>query len=342
MNRHKNIEYECVYYFLDEPLLQTDLHNDKIHKLLINDFYLRNELTNVKSIRQFKRHFYVPENNYTTYLNDMDEYNLEYITTDKSTLLVEFENKILIDLKQYLNTSVTPQKYISNIIHFYKHLLTSIHLLVQNQLVFNHINVRNIVIDTYEIPLLTNFALSIDISHDNFQQYITHFILSYDPTYIEWPIEFHLLAYIQTNKLKSVSYFNIETVVNDVLSHNSILASFGDKIVSSYKAEAIHFFSKYINKSYDYILTDITSHYGTWDNYSLSILFLKILINIHKSINVQNKFIILFMKLLVCNIHTNPLKRLSIESTIQQFNSLVDSISLDVFHNLFESLTMSA
>jgi hypothetical protein len=33
------------------------------------------------------------------------------------------------------------------------------------------------------------------------------------------------------------------------------------------------------------------------------------------------------MKLLVSNIHTNPLKRLSIEMTIEKFNILIDSLN---------------
>ena len=65
---------------------------------------------------------------------------------------------------------------------------------------------------------------------------------------------------------------------------------------------------------------------NTWDNYALSILFLRILIEIHRTIHKKNKLIILFMKLLVCNIHLNPLKRLSIELTTNQFNSLLDSL----------------
>ena len=72
--------------------------------------------------------------------------------------------------------------------------------------------------------------------------------------------------------------------------------------------------------------SDILQFSNTWDNYALSIMFLRILIGIHRTIDKKNKFIILFMKLLVSNIHLNPLKRLSIDSTTKQFNNLLDSL----------------
>ncbi len=73
-------------------------------------------------------------------------------------------------------------------------------------------------------------------------------------------------------------------------------------------------------------MTDVLQFSNTWDNYALSILYLRILIGIHRSIGIKNKFIILFMKLLVTNIHLNPLKRLSIEMTIEKFDILLDSL----------------
>jgi hypothetical protein len=80
---------------------------------------------------------------------------------------------------------------------------------------------------------------------------------------------------------------------------------------------------------------------NTWDNYALSILFLRILIGIHKSIGVKNKFIILFMKLLVTNVHLNPLKRFSVDTTINKFDILLDSLEPKDYKEIINNL-MSA
>jgi hypothetical protein len=52
----------------------------------------------------------------------------------------------------------------------------------------------------------------------------------------------------------------------------------------------------------------------------------------------QNKFIILFMKLLVSNINLNPLKRLSFDETTNKFETIIDSLEpselQEIIHNL--------
>jgi len=175
--------------------------------------------------------------------------------------------------------------------------------------------------------LLSNFSLSIDLTNKNMPEYIKHFIIKYEPSYVEWPMELHILAYLLTNNLKGLSMYNIECIINDVVTHNDILHTFGDKIVSSYKMDALTYFKKYVNLSYEEILSDVLKYSHTWDNYALSILFLRILIGLHKSIEIKNKFIILFMKLLVGNIHFNPQKRLCIEETQNSFHNLLNNIA---------------
>ena len=157
-------------------------------------------------------------------------------------------------------------------------------------------------------------------------KYIKHFVLAYEPSYIEWPIELHILFFLLTNKLNSLSIYNIESIIDEYIKNNNILNTFGESVVSSYKNECSNYFKKYVNESYEFILNDILQYTNTWDNYALSILFLRILIGIHRSIGIKNKFIILFMKLLVYNIHLNPQNRLSIDVTIKRFEYLLDSL----------------
>ena len=128
---------------------------------------------------------------------------------------------------------------------FYKHILNSLQLLVDNHIFHNHLNFDSIVIDKMDCPLLSNFSFSINYLHPNIDEYIKHFIIAYEPSYIEWPIELHILSYLLTNKLNSLSSYNIENIINDVISNNNILNSFGDTVVSLYKTEALEYFNKY-------------------------------------------------------------------------------------------------
>jgi hypothetical protein len=347
----------CVFYFFNED--EIKIKKIKIHKIVKIDFFIQNELANQQKlfkIKDIKRYFYLCENSsklkITEILEDDKKIGETYLKDD-DTILLEFEGRDLIYFKNYLKalnsnalTEYTSKRYILTIINFYKHILNSIQLLVNNNIFHNHINFGSIVIDDLDYPLLTNFYFSIDYSHKNIEQYIKHFIVAYEPSYIEWPIELHILSYLLTNKLNSLSSYNIENIINEVIKNNNILNTFGDSVVSLYKKEASNYFNKYVNQSYEFILNDILQYVNTWDNYALSILFLRILIGIHKTIGIKNKFIILFMKLLVSNIHLNPLKRLSIDMTIKKFSCLLDSLGTkdykDVINCLMSSSTSSA
>ena len=280
----------CVFYFLNETKLQTQIKRNKLHKIVKIDFFIENELTNqqkINKIRDRKKYYYLCENSRELKITEIYEesdkiQNKNTIKDD--TILLEFEDRNLISLKNYLKdllkdgTSANTSKYILTIINFYKHMLNSINCLVSCNIFHNNINFDSIFVDKFDYPLLSNFSFSIDYSIRDIDQYIRHFIIAYEPTYLEWPIELHILSYLLTNKLNSLSNYNIENIIHEVVKNNIILNTFGDTFVSSYKIEAIQYFKKYVNQSYDYILTDILQFVNTWDNYALSILFLRILI----------------------------------------------------------------
>lgn len=319
----------CVYFFLDSNKNRNikPKKKSKLHKMVKNDFLIRNELTNVLKIQKIHNcthFFYVFENSYELVSNNLKTIN---------NLLLKYDNCELKYLKIYLQSLSSPKIYIFKIIQFYKYLLNSIQLLVNNNIVHNHIQFGSITVNN-DLPLLTDFSFSFstDISFDN----IKPFFIEYEPSYLEWPMEIHILTFLITNKLPSLSFSNIDHIITQVVENHSILKTFGPQVVSIYKEEAISYFKKYINQSYDYILSDIFLYSSTWDNYALSILFLRILIGIHKTIEIQNKFIIYFMKLLVTNIHLNPLKRLSIVDTTNKFEAILESVEPKDYKEIFE------
>jgi hypothetical protein len=335
----------CVFYFFNESVERSKKENPKkIHKIVKIDFFVENELTNKEKISKIdnrKNYYYLCENSKELTITEIDEDSRKIKgknTIKDNTILLEFEDRKIIYLKSYLKELSSSTKYILTIINFYKYLLNSINLLVNNNIFHNHINFDSIVVDKFEYPLLTNFSFSIDYSRNNILQYIKHFIIAYEPGYLEWPIELHLLSYLLTNKLNSLSSNNIENIINEVIKNNTILNTFGDNVITSFREESLQYFKKYVNQSYEYILTDILHYSHTWDNYALSILFLRILIGIHRTIEIKNKFIILFMKLLVNNIHCNPSKRMTIDLTIIKFDSLLDSLEPKDYKNVINAL----
>jgi hypothetical protein len=332
----------CVYYYLKDN--NKPKKKKTINKIVTLDFFVKNELTNIekiKSINDYKKYYYFCENNSELLLTEIDENQNYFNTRVNNEILLKFLDTELIYLKNYLKSSLSrPKIYILKLIYNFQQLLKSINMLLEKGIVHNFINLDTIVIGQNDLPMITNFAYSLDVSR---QLDLKPFFLEYDQTYIEWPPEFHILSFFITNKLNSLSRSNIENIINTVVDNHIILKTFGENFVKSYKDEAIDYFKKYINLSYDEILKDVLKFYKTWDNYALSILYLRLLIDLHRKISVKkNKFIILFMKLLVCNIHLNPLKRLTIETTLISFESILDGLEIKDYKEVIDNLVSSS
>jgi len=115
----------CVYFFLDN----NKKHNiqptkkSQLHKIVKNDYFIRNELTNVLKIQKisnYKQFFYVFENSY-----ELDIKKSNSLKPDNN-LLLKFDNCELTYLKDYFQSLSSPKIYIFKIIQFYKYLLNSI------------------------------------------------------------------------------------------------------------------------------------------------------------------------------------------------------------------------
>jgi hypothetical protein len=144
------------------------------------------------------------------------------------------------------------------------------------------------------------------------------YLYDFDPNNCYLPIELHVLSFIFTNKLNSLSKINITTFINNIYRKENFLYLLEKNnnidIIEYHKKELEYYLNNFINLSIENIITNILKYHSTWDNYRLSIVYLKIISQIE-----LNSFFIKFNKLLFQNIHPNPLERLSIEKTKEEF-----------------------
>ena len=335
---------QSAVFYHTQPYNQ---YTDKsiLTKIVKRNVYLSNEINNVaiiNSILHHKSFFYnfnnVQDLNITKFSNTTHYLKTGQTICHDKTALLEFDSRKMVCINIYFKTISCPRKYVYQLIYFYTHLLEAIALLVTSNIIHNNINFSTIIIENNETSMLENFTFSINMHNINDTIYIRQFFINYQPSYDEWPMEFHILSYLLTNNLHSLSYSNINFVINDV-AHYHFMNSFDAEIITNYKSLAFAYFKKYINKSYEYIIDDIAKFYNTWDNYALSITYLRMLICIHSAKNnSQNQFITLFIQLLVTNIHFNPTLRLSIKNTTNKFGELLNSCNCDNLHSLIQTI----
>ena len=199
-------------------------------------------------------------------------------------------------------------------------------MLNENNIFFNNLNCENILIDMNDSPMLTNFLCSIYINSDMNNGSLQKYMLEYNPSYDQLPIEIHAISYIFHNKLISLSMNDVMNIVNDLISNNDVLNNFSENVKRQYYDDGIAFLNNYVNKNIDEIISKMMLYFKTWDNYALSMLYLQIMTKIYKSTK-NNKFIFNFIKLLLKNINFHPEKRVSLKNTKIVFCKLLNSFS---------------
>ena len=324
--------YNCVYFFLGQENIPVLKSGHQSRYIKTTEFLSQNEigiLRRLKMLPNCDKHFHVFDTIETVKIGDLttlgDTPSLQFLKEDHNMLL-RYKEQELLYLDGFLSSLSCSRKHIFLLIEFYRRLLASIHLLVSSNIIHNNIGFKSMVVNSFEFPILTNFRFSLDLSKSDKIEFCKRVYTRYIPGYIYWPPEIHLLSYILTNKMSSLSLSNVETVVRDFQKANN-LTNGVDKLVS--------YFFKYVNQDLNHIIADMLRFSGTWDQYALGMCYLKLLEDLQKNIKTSNKFVVMFLDLLRETVHTVPSSRPIVSTTQVKFKQLVDDTDIADFLSLF-------
>lgn len=241
----------------------------------------------------------------------------------------------------------------------FNYLMLSISKLIENNIIHMDLKGNNILVDTKKnIPIIIDFGLSIDFNKltglDNAMEAITKnreksistFISGmninnsylnkcfyvYGPDYYVWCPEIHYINYL-VNVNDSPNKDEIKQICNSIIDGIVVLKRlYNDEFINKMKLVLYNYYERFYKKPRDECILDLLQYANTWDTYSLSMIFLRILSYIISNIeNLEDKyriknngeFIKSFSKILLYNIHPNPSKRYTIENNIDKINEYI-------------------
>ena len=192
--------------------------------------------------------------------------------------------------------STNPRKIIFNIIELYTFLLHSIELLAKNEIVHFDLKNNNILFGLQaNTPLIIDFGISVDMSKlinkATRNQYLGEYFYVYAPQYYIWPLEVHFINFLV--HVKPVATMeDIQDLCKKFVSENKGLESFSPQFKHRYYERAVSFLSKYANNSSkDAVVAELLGFFKTWDNYTLSVMYLNVLFAVFKDKFPQKSFI---------------------------------------------------
>jgi serine/threonine protein kinase len=203
----------------------------------------------------------------------------------------------------------------------YKSLLHSLKILNLNGIVHFDFKLPNLLIDIKtKNPIIIDFGLSIPVNDIEPKTYSKYFY-THNAAYYIWCIDIHIINYV-INVNSTLTYDELVALIDTNINANKALHMFSESFIKRYRELTISTYKKYANMPAENIVKELVKNYNTWDNYSLSILFLSMISCISYEGFTDNKLIKDFSEILLLNIHPNAAKRLSFDDTKTKYKNI--------------------
>jgi serine/threonine protein kinase len=336
--------YGCVYYpEMDKDGKETN-NKKYVSKLqLKNMFQTKNEIEIGKMLEEIKN-----GELFFSGINSASNINIAKINKKLASpcdMLKNYKSDQFILMRiKYIGKN-NFQEYFLNLqdnknaflylIETYKRLLSGIDILNKNRLVHFDLKDNNIMFsESKVIPIIIDFGLSIRL--DDAKNNLDKYFYIYAPDYYYWPLEVHYLNFlinIDTNPTDD----DIRTMAIMYVKNNTVLENyFSINFRKKYLKECLKVLEK-LRKTKN-VIDKILEKANTWDNYTLSLLYLKYLSFFNPTGFVKNPFTSNFCELLLYNIHPNPDKRKTAEETLKSFETIFCNKNVNVTSNFIEIL----
>lgn len=245
-----------------------------------------------------------------------------YILMEVPYILNKSFYTILIDMY------ASKKHVIIGIIENYTYLLEALETLLSANIVHFDIKSGNILYNQQtHLPLILDFGLSIYIP-DLTAETMDIYFYNYTPDYYIWPLEVHVINYLMYEREGEgggeggLTEADVKKITKAYVQHNKGLTNFSEIFRKDYSGACETYLRTYVGKNKKKTIDVLLSFYSSWDNYALSILYLKTLSLMFPQGFHKNSLILYFSQMLLYNIHPDPTKRYSLVESKQRFKDI--------------------
>jgi hypothetical protein len=366
----------CIFQSIDLNVFDDEIALDQSSPPLKNrskppmykkvkhiDFFLQNEMQLIATLN----HNHITHTNilayehYTNFLHTFSSYSsvkmadLDFIPVAGNTNnppnygLFHYDATLVRSPKllSYISSNSThPLQICTSLINTFKSALNAIIYLKINNVV--HLGLSN---DAFIVTDGVNSSRTNDgMSHVLINAQYAFFTKDiYDPDkiakiiehagHVIYPLEHAVFLFMHQNKSTSLSAHNVEIIVSSFIKHHSTLNKMSAAFCKDYHTQCTSALARYINAPKMAIAEIIFNDCYTWNVFSLSMIFLNIVLSIFPDKALKQGFANKWLKLLLLNIHPDTKKRKTAEETSAIFSKLCYQNTLQDFEAIFNTMS---
>jgi len=329
--------FGCIYYPGIKCNGKSQDNKNVVSKLQKNDESTKNEINIgeiIMGIEDYTLYFLPVIGSCPINLSSIDKSLLEecqIVNKDKDDIKKNEKNYILMEIPYVKNKSFytilidmysSKKHIIVGLIENYSYLLDSINILLKKHIVHFDIKSENILYNqNTHLPLILDFGVSINMDTFNYKKINTYFY-TYSPDYYIWCLEIHVINFLLHETKDTLTEKNVKSICMEYVKYNKGLINFSEGFKHDYLKACENYLQMYVGMDRKKTIELLVTFYPTWDNYSLSILYLKTFSFMFPNGFHKNSLILYFSQMLLYNIHPNPEKRYTLEETKQKFKDI--------------------
>ena len=244
------------------------------------------------------------------------------------------------------NEKESHQSILKSMMNSYIYLLKSLKMLGDKGIIHYDLKTDNILFErNAEVPLIIDFGISFNMKEIDYNKLHDVFYV-YATDYYIWSFDIHIINFL-VNEVDSDNYtFTKEAfkeIVDSIVDNNKALTLFSNVFIDKYKKKCMYYGSKIIGKDKSSLLKMMLKEEccKTWDNFSLSCIYLNFIQHAFKNQFPDSDFLIKLSQLLCVNISPDPEDRFTIEETVSRANSILRNSHVDDLNSLAGSMKIN-
>lgn len=346
--------FGCVYY----PGIDCKgsvLNNKKFaSKLQVKNMSSDNEIDIGNQIKKIKRYYeyFLPVIDHCPITSNKINTNIltdcEPIKGKQDLVLMKMDYINSLSFYKLLSNEMESSKSIlKTMMNSYLYLLKSLKILGEKNIIHYDLKVDNILFDkNSELPIIIDFGISFNMDNLDFD-HLHRFFYIYATDYYIWSFDIHIINFL-VNETDSDNYTItkeiFKEITDSIVDNNKAMNLFSSRFIAKYKKKCMFYGSNIIGKDKTTILRNLLRKecYHTWDNYSLSSIFLIFIQHAFKNAFPDSDFLTKFSQILCVNISPDPEDRFTIEQTIKHTNALIQNLHVDDLTSLTGSLHINS
>jgi hypothetical protein len=336
-----NLNVEGILSHIDKRNKYTTKEIKKdtnmVTKIKQYNFFTRNEINinNSLHLLEHKKNRYITIKKATKLrINEVEDdiINKTEISKGNEYIMVKYEEnegEYIEGITRFLYNK-GEKEYINGVIESYFYIIKTFFQLQKEGIIYYNFSSEKMKFKDIYNPhcLIYDFESSLierkinDSNNPNKNEIIEYFhnFIMKPQDFTFKPFEVHILFYLYKMEQQYLSKYKITQIIDKYVENmGSILKGQTEKMI---KQECHKYMDQFINKNKEEIMIQLILHYKTWDNYSVSILYLHLIENIIQGYKIQMIFMSKFQDILNQNLSQNPNQRMTIEETINKFNDL--------------------